>query len=292
MTFGGGAWQGRVAEFTHFASVAGFTFNGSVTGLGMGDFFLGDLATFFQGLPNTNANHQTSFNLYFTDMWKITPRLTFNFGIRWEPFLPMDLINRQDYNFSMARFLAGTVSTQFANAPPGFYYPGDPGFPGNSGTYAQWGHFDPRGGLAWDPKGDGKMSIRAAYAFGYAYVPGITREDQAGSNPWGGRTTITSPPGGFVNPWQGFAGGNPFPYPINVNAVFTPQGQFITTPYNLTTPHTYAWNLSIQRQIGSGWLASVTYLGSRVQHLYINVPVNYAEIVPGPSEASGCAATR
>ncbi len=291
MAFGGGAWQGRVNEFTHFASTGQTNFNGSVTGLGLGDYFLGNLNTLFQGLPNTNATRQNSVNLYFTDTWKMTPRLTLNFGIRWEPFLPQTVTNGQISVFDLNRFRQGIKSTMFLNAPAGFYFPGDPGFPGKSATYSQWAHFDPRAGIAWDPAGDGKMSIRAAYAFGYAYVPGITREDQAGSNPWGGRTTITSPPGGLVNPWQGYPGGNPFPYTINKNLVFTPRGQFITTPYDLTTPNSYTWNLAIQRQFGPTWIASATYLGSRVMHLYINVPINYAQLVPGPIVTTGCAAT-
>src|SRR4029077_510108 len=58
MTFGGGAWNGRVAEFTHFASTGQTNFHGAglqaTGGLGMADFFLGKLNTFFQGLPNTN----------------------------------------------------------------------------------------------------------------------------------------------------------------------------------------------------------------------------------------------
>ena len=290
MAFGGGVWQGRVAELNHFASTANTTFNGSVTGLGMGDFFLGNLNSLFQGLPNHNATRQNSVNLYFTDTWRVTSRLTFNFGIRWEPFLPMTVSNGQISVFDMNRFLQGVKSTVFVNAPAGFYFPGDPGFPGKSATYRKWAQFDPRGGIAWDPKGDGKMSLRAAYAFGYAYVPGITREDQAGSNPWGGRTTITSPAGGFVNPWQGLPGGNPFPYTIHKDMVFTPRGQFITTPYDLPTPTSYTWNLAIQRQFGASWIASATYLGSRVMHLYLNVPINYAQIVPGPIVTTGCAA--
>ena len=290
ITFGGGYLQGRVAEFTHFASTTQLNFNGAVEGLGAADFFLGKLNTFFQGLPNTNYSRQNMVNLYATDIWKISPRLTVNFGVRWEPYLPMTA--PQISNFDMTRFLTGVRSTVFVNAPLGFYFPGDPTFPDSTGAYSQWAHFDPRGGIAWDPKGDGKMSIRAAYSFGYAYVPGIQREDQAGSNPWGGRTTITSPVGGFVNPWQGFAGGNPFPYTVNQNVAFTPRGQFITTPYNLPTPNVYSWNVSAQRQFGTTWIATASYIGSRVMHLYNNVAINYA-LLTGPvsTAANGsCAA--
>ena len=40
-----------------------------------------------------------------------------------------------------------------------------------------------------------------------------------------------------------------------------------------------------------GWLQS-TYLGGRVQHLYINQAINYGQIVPGPVVSTGCAPQR
>ncbi len=143
---------------------------------------------------------ETFFNLYATDTWKLTQRLTMNIGLRWEPYLPMVIPDGVIYNFDLNRFVNNIKSSQYVNAPPGFYYPGDPGFPGKSGIYNQWGKFAPRLGFAYDPFGDGKTSIRASYAFGYAYVPGLTREDQSGSNPWGGRETITGVTN-FTNPW-------------------------------------------------------------------------------------------
>jgi Carboxypeptidase regulatory-like domain len=292
MGFGFGWWQGRVDEFNHFTPAgANILFTGQATSLGMSDFLLGDVSSFLQGLPNAYSSRQNSFDFYFTDTWKINSHLTFNFGIRWEPFLPLQTTNGQISNFSLDRFLAGTQSNQFANAPPGFYFPGDPGFPGQSSAYHKWAHFDPRGGIVWDPKGDGKTSIRAAYAFGYAYVPGIAHEDEGGSNPWGGRVTLTSPAGGLASPWQAQPGGNPYPYAVTPDVKFTPGGQFMTTPYDLQSPTTYSYNVSVQRQIGSSWVATVTYIGSRVQHLYINQAINYAAPVAGPFVASGCLPT-
>ena len=292
MSFGFGGWQGRVDEFNHFTPAgANILFTGQATGLGLTDFLLGDMSSFLQGLPNSYSSRQNAIDLYFTDTWKINSRLTFNFGLRWEPFLPQQITNGQISNFDMARFLAGTKSAQFANAPPGFYFPGDPGFPEKSSAYRKWRQFDPRGGIAWDPKGDGKMSVRASYAFGYANVPGIAHEDEGGSNPWGGRVTLTSPAGGLASPWQAQPGGNPYPYGVTPNVKFTPGGQFMTTPYDLPSPTTYSYNLSVQRQIGSSWIATMSYLGSRVQHLYINQAINYGQIVPGPAVATGCAPT-
>jgi len=291
MSFGFGFLQGRVNEYNHFTpSGANVLFTGASTGSGVSDFLLGDIASMLQGLPNAYTARQNSFNLFFTDSWKISPRLTFNFGIRWEPYLPQQISNGQISNFDMSRFLAGTKSTIFANAPVGFYFPGDPGFPEKSGAYRKLAYFAPRGGLAWDPKGDGKMSLRAAYAYGYAFLPGIAHEDEGGSNPWGGRVTLATPAGGLANPWQNL-GGSPYPYGVTPGVAFLNGGQFMTHSYNLPAPTTYSWNVSAQRQFGNSWVATITYIGSRVQHLYINQAINYGQIVPGPIVTTGCAAT-
>jgi len=173
-------------------------------------------------------------------------------------------------------------------APPGFSYPGDAGFPGKSGEYSQWKEFAPRLGFAWDPKGDGKTSIRASFGFGYAFVPGLTREDQQGQNPWGGRQVLTGSVK-FDNPF-GSAANNPYPYFVNPNVTFTPRGLFATTPYDTPTPSYSTWNLAIQRQIGSAWLVSATYMGSKVSHLLISIPLNYAPLIPEAPVVATCAA--
>jgi hypothetical protein len=287
MTFGGGTSWGAARQLNHFASVGTFAFNGQITGSGLSDFMTGLPSTLLQGLPNTVYTKESFVNLYFTDTWKITPRLTFNFGVRWEPYLPLSAANGQISTFNMDLYKANVHSVVFPNAPAGFTFPGDAGFIGQSAVKKQVWNFAPRGGIAWDPKGDGKTSIRAAYAFGYAYVPGVTRQDQAGSNPWGGRSTYSmTGVATFDNPYPN---GNPYPYTIDQNVKFTPQGQFITNPPDLPSAHTYSWNVSVQHQFGRDWIASTTYLGSRVQHLYVNLPINNGVIV-GPPSAS-CAAT-
>ena len=284
--FGVGAMHGRHNELTHFAGPGNFTFNGAVTGLGLGDFLLGRVNTLFQGLPNTHDLNQTFVNLYLTDSWKATPGLTLNYALRWEPYIPQKLTNGVAYNFDHDRFLQGVKSSVFVNAPAGFHYTGDAGFPSDSGVHKQWWHFMPRLGLAWDARGDGRTSIRASYAFGYAFNNGGWRENTSGSNPWGGRTTITSPAGGLDNPWLGYPGGNPFPYVVDKNATFTPRGLFLTTPYDLKTPTTYSWNLSIQRQMEANWLVSASYIGTRTMHLWTHNPINPAVNIPGASVAN------
>ena len=288
LAFGVGGWRGTVSQSNHFAPTGAFIFSSAGTGMAMGDFFMGNVARFFQGLVNTHEINQSFVDAYFTDTWKVNQRLTVNLGLRWEPFLPQDAANGAAYNFDMDRFLAGTRSTAFVNAPAGFYYPGDPGFPGKSGIHSQWAHFAPRVGLAWDPTGGGKTSFRASSAYGYAFLSGIWREDASGSNPWGGRTVLSFPGGGFDNPWQGVPGGNPLPYVVDKNARFTPRGLFLTQDYDIRTPTTYTWNLSLQRQLGESWLASATYLGTRTQHLGTQNAINPAQIIPSSSPLGVC----
>jgi len=283
MNFGGAVTHGRFTSRNNFAS------NGQFNFVGLNNFLLGQASQMQDGLPNTQSMHETFPNLYFTDTWKVSSRLTVNAGIRWEPYLPITVPTGVIFNFDTARFLNNVKSTQFVNAPPGFYYPGDPGFPGNSGVKTYWKNFAPRLGFAWDPKGDGKTSVRASFGYGYAFVPGLTREDQQGQNPWGGRQIITNSPGltfvDFRNPF-GSAANNPYPYTVNPNITFTPNGLFATTPYDTPSPSYSTWNLAVQRQIGSAWLLSATYMGSKVSHLYISIPINYAVFGAGTTPST------
>ena len=106
IAFGAGFLVGKYDVLNDFAGAGQFTFNGSVTGLGMADFLTGNVSSFLDGLPNIGASAQNFMNLYVTDSWRVNARLTFNFGLRWEPYLPMVVKNGTLSNFSMSRFLA------------------------------------------------------------------------------------------------------------------------------------------------------------------------------------------
>ena len=55
--------------------------------------------------------------------------MTLNGGLRWEPFFGQNIRNKAVSNFNIDNFRSGITSTVYRNAPPGFLYPGDPGFP-------------------------------------------------------------------------------------------------------------------------------------------------------------------
>jgi hypothetical protein len=68
-------------------------------------------------------------SLFFQDDFKISPRLTLTYGIRWEPFLPWK--DRYNRLISLAGIATSPLpqSTRFPTAPAGILYAGDPGVP-------------------------------------------------------------------------------------------------------------------------------------------------------------------
>jgi hypothetical protein len=278
VTFGVSIMHGRDNSFSNSRSATRTSFNGSATGLGLADFMLGKVTTLETARSNAHHVNGTTTAIYAADTWKAAPKLTLNYGLRWDPYLPQNA--EAIYNFDHDRFLGGIKSSVYVNAPAGIYYRGDPGFPKN-GSNARWLQFAPRLGLAWDVNGDARTSVRASYALGYVFVPGDFRETYSGAAPWGGRTTLNSPPGGLEDPWRGIPGGNIFPYELDRNAPFPPYGLLYTQPYDLRAPYSNSWNLSIQRQIGPDWLLTSSYMGSNLIHIWGNKALNPATYFPG-----------
>ena len=255
--------------------------NGTLaTGLGIADFFTGNVASAAQSAPNVLFVRDWYFGLYAQDTWKVRPGLTISYGLRWEPFFPMQFANGLVYHFDLASFLAGTpTSTVFKQAPPGLFFPGDPGFPSKAGINKQWAQFAPRWGMVWDPKGDGRMSVRASYGIFYDTIPAQYNLNTETAPPWGNRTALSGVD--LANPYANYPGGNPFPVVFNANAPFALNGTFNTFNYDTHMTYVEQWNVSVQRQIGKDWLASVSYLGNEMVHLFGTRELNPGVFGPG-----------
>ena len=280
-SLGGNAIRSNSHSNSYFVSAGQMSFRGSALGLGMADFMLGRMTTLVQGANGNHSARQYMFAAYGTDTWKARQNLTLTYGLRWEPYIPQTLPTGVIYQFDINRFQKGIYSKVFNKAPAGFYYPGDPGFPGLKGQDNQWMQFAPRLGLAWDLNGDGRTSIRASYAYGYNFVSLDWRRDQNGSSPFANRTALTSV--NLDDPYRDLPGGMPFPVDLGPNAKFAPSGAFLTSRYDARTPATGSWNLSLQRQLGQAWLISTTYMGSETSHLWVQRALNPAVYMPGAS---------
>ena len=272
-----------VDQFAVNQDTGNFTFNGQATGLGLADFLLGRVTTFPQGSPTDWDSRQTYLGVYAQDTWRVSPRLTLNLGVRWEPFFPLHLTTGAVYGFDAERFGQGVKSTVVPNAPAGLYYLGDAGFPDGASVNKKWWQFGPRAGFAWDVNGDGRTSIRSSYGIAYDFGVAQNLGNGASAPPHAFRVQLTSPPGGLDNPWQGIAGGNPFPYVSSPsNAVFDRFGNFLpVSEYDMEPPQVHSWNLSVQRQVGTDVMVSATYMGNQATHLWVQRSLNPAVFIPG-----------
>jgi hypothetical protein len=251
----------------HVRSAGTFNFSGSVTGLGLADFLVGTSSQFLQAAPNFLDMYQYYVGLYAADNWRVNSKLTLNYGLRWEPFLPQQIQNGYIYNFDLDRFNAGAHSTVFPLAPAGFVYPGDPEFVGGmSGMNKKWTNFAPRLGAAWDPNGDGRTTIRAGYSLGYDFVNGQYHLNTSVAPPWGAEVRLTNVP--LDNPFATFPGGNPFPRAFSATTSFPAFGSFLAVDPDTKNTHQHSWNLVLQRQLGSNMLFSASYIGSHTSNLW------------------------
>jgi hypothetical protein len=255
-------------------------FNGSFTGAGLADFMTGYMSDFQQTNPTPNDLRQWVASFYVQDSFKVSKNFVVNYGVRWEPtFSNPDKYGRGT-SFSIPAFLAGKVSSVHPSAPPGLFFKGDPGIPA-----AMWNgskdNFGPRIGVVWDPKGDGKQTLRFGGAILYDAVESWYNERETTNAPYGNLVDVSST-GTLSNPWAGYPGGSPFPQPPG--ALFFPQfGSYSEMPVNPAPTYVEQWNATYQRQLPGNWLASISYLGNHTTHLWISEERNPAVYNPAPT---------
>lgn len=281
IAFGGLAFYDMANNRANVFSPGTFTFNGVATGLPLADFLTGQLDTFSQGEPNVGFTRHWYVGAYVADTWKVSSRLTVNGGLRWEPNLQTQVANSDIYDFDMNLFQQNVHSTVWPLAPAGLTWPGDPGFPGKAGINRRFNQFAPRLGFAWDPTGTGKTSIRAAYGLSYDVTGGNPVNSET-SPPFGNLVTVSGPIP-FLTPWATTPGGNPFPgcggNPCGPSTSFVPSATYIGLQPNMKSTDVSRWTLAVQRQIGTSWIVSASYIGSQTAHLFMTHQLNPGEVL-------------
>jgi len=280
--FGGNYVRPLHKIWIYLNTAGAFTFNGQVTGLPMADFLIGSPSSFAQNTISNDRERQRNLGLYAQDSWRVTPRLTLNYGLRWDPYFGTVIPNGWVSHFDMNAFLNNVHSTVYPNAPAGTLFPGDPNYgAGDRPMKTRLKDFAPRIGLAWDLQGNGRMTVRASWGMFYDFPSTLFYYGYSNEPPWGQAITYNSPPGGFSDPWRSFPGGNPFPYTFSKNSVFPSQAPYVTVPLSYHPPYLNQWNLSVEKQIGANWLAKASYLGSNTIHFWSPKALNPSQYIPG-----------
>ena len=124
--FGGAVAMSDWKTESNVRSMGPMSFNGGVTGLPLADFLLGRVFEFRQSTPFRQDIKQPYFAVYAQDTWRASPSLTFNYGVRWEPWFPQDSVDKAVYTFDAERMRNGIRSTVYPRRRPASTIPATP----------------------------------------------------------------------------------------------------------------------------------------------------------------------
>ncbi len=276
MTWGGQFNWRQYNEDTVFHSSGYWQFDGHVTGIGdklgfdRADFMLGQFSLFTQNNGELENRRQFTKGVYFGDVWRISRGLTFNFGLRYEPYeFFSDTLDRNQ-TFDAGNYVKGVRSKVFINAPPGLLYHGDadpaggtiPGPVAKSDT----NNLAPRFGFAWDPFRDGKTSVRGGYGI-YYDAPLLFGANNANNvSPFSYSTLFFD--GSLEAPYRGREASNKYPLKgFGKDSPFDTPLETIVMDGQYVTAYTQQWNLTVEREILKDTRLRVGYVGSKSTYL-------------------------
>jgi hypothetical protein len=291
LKFGGQFHYDQINDRNLFGENGAYTFDGSETNSDFVDFLIGAPGLFIQATQQILDSRSKYMGLYGQDSWRVTPNLTFNYGLRWEFSQPW-----YDTQGKIETLIPGRQSVLFPGAPTGWVVPGDPGVPKTLAP-TQYHNFSPRLGLAYSPGwdsgflakltgGPGKTSIRAGFGLFYTAFEDLTQFQEIGDAPFG---LFWVQSGSFFDaPFMDRGDGTavqrfPFTFPqvpVRVpNTTFNwaqvePISGSLAFAHNNKLPYSEHYELSIQRQFGSNTVLSVSYVGTQGHKLLTSIESN------------------
>ena len=254
--------------------------NSGATSLSFANFLIGLPTGLTQDAPVTAYTNTWYSALFVQDDFRVHPRVTLNLGLRWDVQTPpTDPENR------VVNYVPGQQSTVRPDAPVGALFYGDEGVE-RGGVPVSYTHFSPRFGIAWDPFGDGKTSIRAAAGLFFGSISGNEWNTMTNFQPFStrlnfGQINIATAAKKWIgatlsDPYNQFPGGNPFPY----DGSFGTGGGLFPVAEDFSWPRTFQTNVSIQRQLFRDLTVGAAYVGTRSSHLPFGRDVNYPVLTP------------
>ena len=279
----------------------GFLFQGGMTCTGTGTSCpvtaYNALADFLLGLPNDgtgnavqkaqqvfnpNAMRWSEFGAYAQDQWTVTPKLTLNYGVRYE-FYPTP------YRDHTGISVLDPTLPQTANVEVG----GVNNVPQNAGVNMGHGFYAPRLGIAY--RLDEKTVIRAG---GGLTVDPDSLRYLRDSYPWDldpnytgtGTGTIAVDPANN-NAAMTLSYGIPIPVTPNYSSGFTSlpiSGSTTTVPKNFRRGYLESWNLFLQHDLSRGFVVNIGYVGNHFVRQQAGV--SYDNAAPLPSGSTPCMA--
>ncbi len=225
------------------------TFRGKISFPDLTDFLAGDVTNASGKIAlGDSLRHsiENSHGLYIQDEFRMTPRFTVNYGIRWDYF---GVVHEKDNLFYQMSAANGGTELQV----------GTPG--ATSGLYnPDYNNFAPRVGLAYDLTGKGQTVIRAGWGMFY---DAFSQDIFLGHAPYN-CAFCPGPAYAGVGPaaisFAGLSGNNFGAGPLYASP--SPLGDFFGTNPNIRTPYTQNFNLNLQQQLTNKVVLQVGYVGA------------------------------
>jgi hypothetical protein len=239
-----------------------FDNNGNLVATALQNFLAGNVTDGFQYFgDSTRHTFENNFGFYIQDSYRITPRLTLNYGMRWDYF---GVIGEKNNLMSNITSVSPATST-------GTFTLTQVGQPGLSSLYnPDRKNFAPRASLAWDVTGRGKTVVRAGYGI---FFDSFSQDMVLGHLPY-------AP---FFDPGPAYNNIGPAPILstgavggtiVSGSPVFAPtttcdfECDVFGFDRNIKTPYMENYNLNIQQQISSKVVLQLGYVGSQGHRLW------------------------
>jgi hypothetical protein len=207
-----------------------------------------------------NALLSQNFSFYGQDTWKITPRFTLTYGLRWDINPPLKGKNLANDPFTVVGLNDPATMTLAPRGTPLYQ--------------TTYGNVAPRVGLAYQFSGIKNWGSVIRGGFGVFYDLGAGSLGGVSSYFPYSATKISEP---IPTPFP-LSPGNAAPPPLTTNP---PVSEILVADPHLDLPRTYQWNIAVEQSLGSSQNLSVTYIGAvgrdllRVTNL-LNPNANFA----------------
>ncbi len=250
-----------------------FSFNGYSSGFGFASFLLGDYTETTQTPQENTREGSAELGIFVQDSWKVTRKLTVDYGIRWDLATPeheqYGRLGQLDETLANANAGGHPGAMQYASTCQCSFYPG--AYP-----YA----LGPRIGVAYQI--DPKTVLRAGWGVTYQFVANAAGAVYGTQGiyalapvPGGAQYVNDQTPGFIVQPT--FPVTNPNLFPVAPGTLGAPGSFFqaatepyVPDPQQNRPPRVNQYSVGMQREITHNFIMEASYVG------------NHAVWIPGP----------